>query len=308
MNNPILSQDEIEALLHRGNPKMHSEELEDFLKLVAQSMTSLSNEVSLEFLEIQAGRPEHLTKNLKQWSLEELVVVAADVGESQILMLMSSLDATHLGERLRMPHQEAVQILGQAWVKEVARLMNAPHQVYQAQSVGVGAIANLSFESNAYLVYHSLEGDTRGLEFRLIIQDGDGFDNKVRQAMGQMHQEQALVSPKGRLLKGNKSPVTRAIFTSFDQVAQLEGEQEMNLLEDIDLTVTVELGQTTLTLNEILELSVPSVIRLERHAGEPVDVFINNTKAAKAEVVVLEDNFGVRILEIVPKSQRVLRE
>ena len=109
------------------------------------------------------------------------------------------------------------------------------------------------------------------------------------------------------MLKGHKgkAPVTRAVFTPIDQLGQLMDEQSIALLEDIDLTVTVELGRTTLTLDEILDLKPQSVITLERQAGEPVDVFVNETKAAKGEVVVLEENFGVRILEIVPKSQRI---
>ena len=84
----------------------------------------------------------------------------------------------------------------------------------------------------------------------------------------------------------------------------MENKQGLGLLEDIDLTITVELGRTTLTLNEILDLKPQSVIELDRIAGEPVDVYVNNNRVARGEVVVLDDNFGVRILEIVPKSQR----
>ena len=126
-------------------------------------------------------------------------------------------------------------------------------------------------------------------------------------AMGRLSAEQIRAVSSGRLLKGDKgkAPVTRAVFTPIDQLGQLMDEQSIALLEDIDLTVTVELGRTTLTLDEILDLKPQSVITLERQAGEPVDVFVNETKAAKGEVVVLEENFGVRILEIVPKSQRI---
>ncbi len=107
------------------------------------------------------------------------------------------------------------------------------------------------------------------------------------------------------MVKGTEVEVSKAVFTPIGELDHVEQEQELRLLEDIDLTITVELGRTTLTLKEILELKPQSVIRLEKLAGEPVDVFVNNNKVARGEVVVLEDNFGVRILEIVPKSKRV---
>lgn len=308
MNSPILSQDEIEALLHRGNPKAYSEELEALLKLVAQSIAMESSGGSLELVDIEGPRVGDLAPSLKRCSLEESIVLAADIGEVQILMFMSLLDAMDLGEMSARPDRKAFLNLGQAWVKEMAQMMDSPYQTFQVQSLGIGALTQLDLESPSYLVCHSLEGNSRGLEFHVVITNADGFEKRAGEAMAQMRREHATMSAKGRLLKGSKSPVTRAVFTPIDESLELEGEQGMNLLEDIDLTVTVELGHTTLTLNEILELRAQSVIRLERHAGEAVDVFINNTRAAKAEVVVLEDNFGVRILEIVPKSQRISGE
>jgi flagellar motor switch protein FliN/FliY len=105
-------------------------------------------------------------------------------------------------------------------------------------------------------------------------------------------------------MKGPELAVGKAVFTPIGDLGHVENKQGLGLLEDIDLTITVELGRTTLTLNEILDLKPQSVIELDRIAGEPVDVYVNNNRVARGEVVVLDDNFGVRILEIVPKSQR----
>ncbi len=73
----------------------------------------------------------------------------------------------------------------------------------------------------------------------------------------------------------------------------------MDLLMDISLRVTVELGRTRMTLHQVLELQNGSVVELDRLAGDPVDVFINDRLIAHGEVVVVDDKFGVRITELV---------
>lgn len=83
--------------------------------------------------------------------------------------------------------------------------------------------------------------------------------------------------------------------------AQLTAEQSMNLplLLDIPLEVVVELGRTKKKISEVLELASGSIVELDKMAGEPVDVYVNNKLVAKGEVVVIEEHFGVRIKEII---------
>ncbi len=73
----------------------------------------------------------------------------------------------------------------------------------------------------------------------------------------------------------------------------------LELLLDIHLPVTVELGRARLSIREILQLGPGSVIPLDRLAGEPVDVLVSGTLVARGEVVVVDENFGIRISEIV---------
>jgi len=73
----------------------------------------------------------------------------------------------------------------------------------------------------------------------------------------------------------------------------------MDLLMDISLKVTVELGRTRMTFNQVLELQNGSVVELDRLAGDPVDVFVNDRIIARGEVVVVDDKFGVRITELI---------
>lgn len=73
----------------------------------------------------------------------------------------------------------------------------------------------------------------------------------------------------------------------------------IELLMDVSLRVTVELGRTRMQLSQILELQHGSVVELDRLAGDPVDVFVNDCLIARGEVVVVDDKFGVRITEMI---------
>lgn len=85
--------------------------------------------------------------------------------------------------------------------------------------------------------------------------------------------------------------------------------RRIDLLADLQLEVTVELGRTSMTVAEVLGLGPGSVIELERIAGEPVDILVNDRLIARGEVVVVDENFGVRIVEVVKKgSDRSLQE
>ena len=78
----------------------------------------------------------------------------------------------------------------------------------------------------------------------------------------------------------------------------------MGRVRDIPLEVTVELGRTRLLIRDILDLGTGSIIELDKIAGEPVDLFANGLLLARGEVVVIEDNFGVRVTEIITASDR----
>lgn len=75
-------------------------------------------------------------------------------------------------------------------------------------------------------------------------------------------------------------------------------------VQDIPLEITVELGRTKLLIRDILELETGAIIELEKMAGEPVDLLANGLLVARGEVVVIEDNFGVRITEIITQAER----
>ncbi|MEZ3500097.1 flagellar motor switch protein FliN [Pantoea sp. KPR_PJ] len=82
---------------------------------------------------------------------------------------------------------------------------------------------------------------------------------------------------------------------------------DLNLVLDIPVKMTVELGRTKMTIKELLRLSQGSVVPLEGLAGEPLDILINGYLIAQGEVVVVSDKFGVRITDIITPSERMQR-
>lgn len=100
--------------------------------------------------------------------------------------------------------------------------------------------------------------------------------------------------------------VQQARFASFDAPSLNQAEtNNLNMLLDIPLQVTVELGRTKRSVKEILEMSSGSIIELDKLAGEPVDILVNNRHIAKGEVVVIDENFGVRITDILSQTERL---
>lgn len=117
--------------------------------------------------------------------------------------------------------------------------------------------------------------------------------------------------PYGQAPPQNSAP-NRNVNVQPVQFANLQSgvfgnidENNLNLLMDIPLRVTVELGRTQKQIKDILEMSQGSIIELDKLAGEPVDILVNNKLIAKGEVVVIDENFGVRVTDIVSQWDRI---
>ena len=128
----------------------------------------------------------------------------------------------------------------------------------------------------------------------------DEMINSTESTEGQNPGMDALQESINAVLAGEASAV-------MDQPAEQEDEKPagpagntaINMLMDVNLLFTVELGRTQMSIKNVLELQKGSVVELDRVAGEPVDVFINEHLMARGEVVVVDDKFGVRITELI---------
>lgn len=99
-------------------------------------------------------------------------------------------------------------------------------------------------------------------------------------------------------------PVQFASFEDLDQVQGIQN-QNLNILLDVKLQLSVELGKTELPIKKVLELTKGSIVTLSKAAGEPVELYANGKLIAYGEVVVIEDNFGLRITHITDPVKRL---
>ncbi|PJZ70025.1 flagellar motor switch protein FliN [Leptospira perolatii] len=97
-------------------------------------------------------------------------------------------------------------------------------------------------------------------------------------------------------------------FPNLSTASGAQGAPNLNLLMDVQMSVTVELGRTKMYIKDILGLGEGSIIELDKLAGEPVDLLVNGKLIAKGEVVVIDENFGVRVTDIVSPADRIKPE
>ncbi|MCX5767522.1 MAG: flagellar motor switch protein FliN [Gemmatimonadetes bacterium] len=88
-------------------------------------------------------------------------------------------------------------------------------------------------------------------------------------------------------------------YTELTTTLNGQGEVPLSMLLDLNLPVSIELGRTKMTVQEILRLGRGSVIQLERLAGEPVDIYVGDRRFAEGEVVVIDEHFGIRLTSVV---------
>ena len=117
--------------------------------------------------------------------------------------------------------------------------------------------------------------------------------NEVGQRSGQRRRERGA---------GRRSPTSRPRHAP----AQGAGN-DINMILDIPVQLTVELGRTRIPIKHILQLAQGSVVELDALAGEPMDVLVNGYLIAQGEVVVVNDKFGIRLTDIVTPSERMRR-
>jgi flagellar motor switch protein FliN/FliY len=101
--------------------------------------------------------------------------------------------------------------------------------------------------------------------------------------------------------------VAPATFANFAPTAASGAGNDINMILDIPVQLTVELGRTRIPIKHILQLAQGSVVELDALAGEPMDVLVNGYLIAQGEVVVVNDKFGIRLTDIVTPSERMRR-
>ena len=129
----------------------------------------------------------------------------------------------------------------------------------------------------------------------------------VQQQQPQQQQQMQYQQPQGQPQQMNTAPVNVSTpnFQQFDQASSQSHDIDINIIQDIPVEISVQLGKTMRKIGEILEYGPGTIIELDKLLGEPLEIFANEKYIAKGEVVVIEDNFGIRVTEIVSPAQRI---
>ncbi|GAB6088227.1 flagellar motor switch phosphatase FliY [Alkaliphilus crotonatoxidans] len=130
---------------------------------------------------------------------------------------------------------------------------------------------------------------------KVVSQEISQQSNQGGYGHGQAPAQQSAANPV------NVQPVS---FQSFDQSSSKGLPENIDLIQDVPLNITVELGRTVKRISEILEFGPGTIIELDKLVGEPLDILVNGQYVAKGEVVVIDENYGIRITDIVNTTKR----
>jgi len=163
-----------------------------------------------------------------------------------------------------------------------------------------------------------IDGDVVVMEGTITIGSlGSGkigfvFGGEIAQLMGEGQKEAAsssgFVSDMGAGAKQSKKASAQNVTTpelADERVSGTVYDSSLDIVLDVPLNVTVELGRTQKLVREVLDMAPGSVIELDKLAGEPVDILVNGKYIAKGEVVVIDENFGIRITDIIRPADRL---
>jgi len=113
----------------------------------------------------------------------------------------------------------------------------------------------------------------------------------------------ADVDPNGEAPSERQAESAR--FNDLDEEAAARVEPSLDVILNIPVTLSMEVGRTQMTIRELMELKRGSVVKFDRLAGEPMDVLVNGTLVAHGEVVVVNDKFGIRLIDVISPAERV---
>jgi len=160
------------------------------------------------------------------------------------------------------------------------------------------------------------EGESSAEGAEAPAEDGEAVaeDEEPTLVGGEAALEAGAAAGSGALAEaGIRSPVRphrppqHAVAVSFAPVAEAgaKGDTSLDFLFDIPVQVTVRLGETRLLIRDLLQLGQGSVVELDKLAGEPLEVVVNNKLMARGEVVVVNEKFGIRLTDVVTPAERI---
>lgn len=129
-------------------------------------------------------------------------------------------------------------------------------------------------------------------------QSSEAGDDQQEDPWAEALEEQA--ASESAQQKANPAPVAQ-----LDDDGKPRKDVDLDMVMDIPVTISMEIGRTRINIRNLLQLSQGSVVELDRLAGEPMDVLVNDTLIAHGEVVVVNDKFGIRLTDVISASERI---
>jgi len=140
----------------------------------------------------------------------------------------------------------------------------------------------------------------------MIDERDDQGDKNINNMLEAATADQAAGSTTGNLPQGSNKQYEKARFDQLKNEGGPNGEDvNLDVILDIPVTLSVEIGRTRQTIRNLLQLNQGSVVELDRLAGEPMDVLVNGTLIAHGEIVVVNEKFGIRLTDVISAAERV---
>ncbi len=236
----------------------------------------------------------------------------AEAAEPKVVIQFSFSDLPDSNQIILIPHETALalaSVIKNEQVKEINDgLVSELRPVFEAYVQGVClAIGQLHgsavVASNLFIRYQSLA-------FPPNIQGSEAVfatnvDFAVEDYTGRV--SWFVDSETARMILGIEDAAEEELPTPARPRPTAGNEESLEILMDIPLQISVELGRVKMVVKDVVELGSGSIVEIDKAAGEPVDVLVNGKIVARGEVVVIEDNFGVRITEILSQQDRLAR-
>lgn len=118
-------------------------------------------------------------------------------------------------------------------------------------------------------------------------------------------EEQEHIDTEPGAAENNARPAAFAELKSDSKYKPIDGAPDLDVILDIPVRISMEVGSTEISIRNLLQLNQGSVIELDRLAGEPLDVLVNGTLIAHGEVVVVNEKFGIRMTDVISPSERI---
>ena len=330
MGDSVLSQDELDALLqgtslenNDSDSISNSEEIilnklfNDLGKARAGVLGQLTNStITLDQVNFLTGTStklsEDLTSNLVGNSSSitggitgSWMICAPESSVFQVANKMLGSESTEISEEVIEAFGEAISNMMASDTKILSEQLKlavspslAESQRYDSGSDFITTVGSL------YRIGINLNID--GASYPFYIISSMKFIKSIAKILNPQNNPSAN-APQPTATNANSSTVnmTPAQFQQFNPSGNIEPLDNLALLLDVPMRVTVELGRTRMTIKDILNLGEGSIVELEKLAGEPVDVLVNDKLIALGEVVVIDENFSVRVTKVVTPMERI---